>query len=381
MTRQDFIVNNLKDLSSKYAVFLSRNEIFELSDKTFKVSGFSGYNKDEVFKILKNNEVIFGLLTGFIFTDKEFYFFRQSFKSYERVRRFSFDDFLTIEAKHRTFLNKGELSINQNLIEYENLHSFQIEAYEMIKKSIEDAHLEYENYLENLKMEAALIEKNRVLKLKREQEDTLVLLDKDNDGDVDLIDVDFNKILSKNQKKIIEADKKYIHQFVKVSNYIKTKKVNTQKIFESIKDTANQEELQKMSSLLKNQIHSYELIVFHSVNMIGALVTEDLITFYEIYESFDKIGMFNSNWENEVSEKLTNIGNKLDDLMHLIYNMEQNIIAELDNLSYITQESFKELNISVTNQLKEVESSINFNNLLTGIQTYQMYKLNKNLNE
>ena len=173
-------------------------------------------------------------------------------------------------------------------------------------------------------------------------------------------------------------DKNYIHQFVKVSNFIKTKKQNTQRIFESIRDTSSQEELEERVSLLKNQIHSYELLVFHSINMIGALVSEDLITFYEIYESFDKLSMFNSNWENEVSEKLTNIGDKLDDLMESIYNMEQNIVSELSHLSYVTQASFEDLNISVTNQLREVESSINTNNLLTGIQAYQLYKINKN---
>ena len=173
-------------------------------------------------------------------------------------------------------------------------------------------------------------------------------------------------------------DKNYVHQFVKISNFIKTKKANTQKIFESIRDTSSQEELEERFSLLKNQIHAYELLVFHSINMIGALVSENLISFYEIYESFDKLSMFNSNWENEVSEKLTNIGDKLDDLMEAIYNMEQNIVSELSYLSYVTQESFEDLNRSVTNQLKEVESSINTNNLLTGIQTYQLYKINKN---
>ena len=380
MTREDFITKSLVELSSKYVVFLSKNEILELTETS--LSAFTGYNKEEVFRIVKNNEIIFGLKEGFIFTQYGFYFLNQSFKSYNRVFKFNFDDFLTIEASHTTLFKTGKLYINKTFIKNDNrIYHFQLDVYEKIKTTINQAITEYKLYQENLVKEAVLSEKNRVLNLKREQENTLELLDKDNDGDVDLIDVDFNKILSKNQKKIIEADKKYIHQFVKVSNYIKTKKVNTQKIFESIQDTVNQEELQKMTSLLKNQIHSYELIVFHSVNMIGALVTEDLITFYEIYESFDKIGMFNSNWENEVSEKLTTIGNKLDDLMLLIYNMEQNISAELHNLSYITQESFEELNISVTNQLKEVESSINFNNLLTGIQTYQMYKLNKNLKE
>jgi len=53
-------------------------------------------------------------------------------------------------------------------------------------------------------------------------------------------------------------------------------------------------------------------------------------------------------------------------------------VSELNNLSYVTQESFEELNNSVINQLKEVESSINTNDLLTGIQAYQLYKINKN---
>ena len=221
-------------------------------------------------------------------------------------------------------------------------------------------------------------EKARIAKLNQNQDLILSQLDSNNDGEVDLIENDFNKLFSKNQKRVMDIDKNYIHQFVKVSNFIKTKKQNTQKIFESIRDTSTQDELEERVNLLKNQIHAYELLVFHSINMIGAVVSEDLITFYEIYESFDKLGMFNSNWENEVSEKLTNIGDKLDDLMYSIYNMEQNIVSELSHLSYVTQESFEDLNRSVTSQLKEVESSINTNNLLTGIQAYQLYKINKN---
>ncbi len=59
-------------------------------------------------------------------------------------------------------------------------------------------------------------------------------------------------------------------------------------------------------------------------------------------------------------------------------HMEQNIVSELNHLTYVTQESFQDLNSSVTSQLKEVESSINTNNLLTGIQAYQLYKINNN---
>jgi len=204
-------------------------------------------------------------------------------------------------------------------------------------------------------------------------------LDKDNNGNVDLIEGnDFNTLLQKNQKKVIEIDRDFIQKFVKISNYIKIKKQNIQQIYESIKISDNHAELDERINLLKNQIHTYELLLFHSINMIAAIVKEDMIVFYEIYESFDKLGIFNSNWENDVAEKLVNIGDKLDDLMYSIYQMESKIVSEIGNLSYVTQESFSELNNSVSRQLGEIDSTLKFNNLLTGIQSYQLYKMNKN---
>jgi hypothetical protein len=112
--------------------------------------------------------------------------------------------------------------------------------------------------------------------------------------------------------------------------------------------------------------------------MITSLVDSDLTTFYEIYECFDQLGVFNSNWENEVSNKLTDIGDGIKDLMYSIYQMENKIVNSIDNLTYTTQESFMDLTNSVEKQLSSIDSSIKFNNLLTGIQTYQMYKINQN---
>jgi hypothetical protein len=135
-----------------------------------------------------------------------------------------------------------------------------------------------------------------------------------------------------------------------------------------------------MLGILKNQINTYEILVFHSINMLGSIVSDDLITFYEIFETLDKLGIFNSNWENEVSEKLSNIGDKLNDLMFSIDSMEQKIVSELNSLNYFMQEGFSDLNSSIINQLMEIDSSINTNNLLAGIQAYQLYKINKNTN-
>jgi hypothetical protein len=222
-------------------------------------------------------------------------------------------------------------------------------------------------------------EERRIEILSLNKSKIISVLDKDGNGEVDLVDGEsFNKLLTKNQKSIVEIDKNYIQKFVKISLYLKTKKSNTQKIFDSIKDTKNETELNELISLLKNQIHTYELLVFHSISMITSLVESDLITFYEIYECFDQLGVFNSNWENEVSNKLTDIGDGIKDLMYSIYQMENKIVNSIDNLTYVTQDSFEELNNSVNKQLSSIDSSIKYNNLLTGIQTYQMYKINQN---
>lgn len=64
--------------------------------------------------------------------------------------------------------------------------------------------------------------------------------------------------------------------------------------------------------------------------------------------------------------------------MYSINSMENNIVNSLETLTYVTEDSFSELNKSIAYQLNSINSSINFNNLLTGIQTYQMYKINQN---
>jgi hypothetical protein len=221
------------------------------------------------------------------------------------------------------------------------------------------------------------VQKEKELKVKKHN--LISELDKDKNGKVDLIDeTGFVKLLNKYQSKIIEIDKIYIQKFVKISGHLRMKRENLQKIFLSIKDIKNEQELKELVGLLKNQIHSYELFVFHSISMITSLKEGNLIVFYEIYECFDQLGVFNSNWENEVSKKLTDIGEGIKDLMYSINEMENRIVNSIEHLSYITQDSFIDLQSSITNELREIDSSIQVNNLLTGIQTYQMYKINQN---
>jgi hypothetical protein len=205
-------------------------------------------------------------------------------------------------------------------------------------------------------------------------------LEKNSNGEVELIDSEtFNNLLIKNQNIIIAIDPNYFQNFVIISNYINSKKNNTQKLFSIIHKVENEKELYEYTGLLKKQIHTYELIVFHSISMISSLLISDLKIFNEIYESFDNSGIFNSKWENEVSNKLTNIGNRLWlwDLMYSIDKMEEGIVNSLYKLTYTTKKSFSKLNSLITSQLSNIDSPINYNNLIIGIQTYRIYKINQ----
>ncbi|MCF8293116.1 MAG: hypothetical protein K9I70_04830 [Chitinophagaceae bacterium] len=323
-----------------------------------------------------SNTPKFGLKSGVVLDDfDELYFIvdnerhvGRKFKSLKEIKEiFHIHNSTSIKINYvwdNCYIRMTESEI-QFLQEFLNIFSFKV-----------DEEIEHINNKERLEKEK---EKNRLESLKKSQTSLLQEFDKDGNGVVDVIEGvdDFMILFKKHQKKIIDVDKQYIQNFVKVSNYLKTKRQNIQDIFSSIKNTKNQLQLNENVGILKNQIHTYELLLFHSLNMIISIVEEDLIIFYEIYESFDKLNMFNSNWENEVAQQLKNIEDGFSELMHSIDSMERNIVSGLNQLTYVTQEGFSDLERSVTKELQSIDSSIKFNNLLTGISTYQLYKINK----
>jgi methyl-accepting chemotaxis protein len=225
--------------------------------------------------------------------------------------------------------------------------------------------------------ELRIEEETRLKKLQVSQTNVLNELDKDGNGEIDVVEGnDFNLLLKKHQKSIVEIDRNYVQQFVKISSYLKTKKDNIQSIFNSIKDTPNQKVLNEYVEILKDEIHSYNLILLNSLNMIVSLVEDDMITFYEIHEKFDNLNMFDSKHEKDISQKLENIGDGLKTLMYEIREVGEQISYSIQDLTYATEE----LNNQLTNQLSEIDSTLKVGNLINTINTYQNYKNNRRLN-
>ena len=230
--------------------------------------------------------------------------------------------------------------------------------------------------INGLIFELLIDEYNNLNQFKSTSENLLKELDKDNNGQLDFIEGgdDYLTLLKKHQSKIVEIDRTYIQQFIKVSNYLTQKKQNLQIIFERVKDSVNQSQLDELGEILNQEIHTYNIILLNSLHMINSLVEDDMITFYEIYERFDKLSMFTSNWENQVTKKLEQVNVNLIVLMKELREVGNRIESSIENLSFVTEESTRKL----TSKMSEIDSTLQVGNLLNLIQAYQMYKVNKN---
>ena len=101
-------------------------------------------------------------------------------------------------------------------------------------------------------------------------------------------------------------------------------------------------------------------------SMLIFLLEGKQIYFFEILESFDKLGALDSSWQKDVSKKMTSIEAKLDLLILGISNLNDNI------------NRLVEKNDEVLQQLQSIDSNISTNNLIQAITAYQVYKINKN---
>ena len=285
--------------------------------------------------------------------------------------------------KQRVPENLSHISLSNE----ETIIGFWEEFYKNCKK-------EYNLFL-NSKKESISKNKNEIIEI---IDEFIKKYDSDKNDEIDLFEEDngLSELLKKHQKKIIEIDRSYIQNFVKMNEYIKTKKSNCIQTFNLIKQQLEEykeidvksyegsdeenykENIKFFKSSFEDLIQTYRLLVLHSLSMITSLVNDDMITFYEIYEILDKLGIFNSNHENLIEDKLSNIETSLGELISSINQMEKNIVKGLDKLTYVTESSFKDLNKSIVKELQGIDSKLGFNNLLTSIQTYQTYQINKN---
>lgn len=257
-------------------------------------------------------------------------------------------------------------------------------------RELDKIELELQNQ-KNIEFEKLKIERDKELKILKQN--FTLKFDKDKNGTIDAIEGEneFHDLLEKYQETVIskmkEYNQNYVHQFIKVDNYIQDKRKNLQLLFERIKNVENKHskvqyeeriidknDFINYKDTLENEIYTYNLIVFNSLNLITSLINDNQIVFYNIYEKFDKLDIYTSNWEKDMTKNLSEINKNIKNLISEIQNMGREIQQSIGDLTYVTQKSQEQL----SEKLTEINSSVKVGNLINSINTYQNYKSNKN---
>lgn len=101
--------------------------------------------------------------------------------------------------------------------------------------------------------------------------------------------------------------------------------------------------------------------------MVVFYLNDKKINYFEIYESFDKLGVFNNAWQNNVLDKLQNIENRLESMSNQLVQLNDSFQSLVNNSE------------NIVNELQKLNSNVVTNNLLTTINAYQAYRLNSNV--
>ena len=91
------------------------------------------------------------------------------------------------------------------------------------------------------------------------------------------------------------------------------------------------------------------------------------IKYFEIYEAYDKLGVFNNHWENSVLNKLSSIEDRLDALSN-----------ELVKLNYGFQQ-LVEHSDSIINELEKLNNNVVTNTMIASLNTYQNWRIKSKL--
>ena len=265
------------------------------------------------------------------------------------------------------------------------------EDYNEAKKEVKTKYQnkkDIEEKIDNLKKTVPNLNQE-IIKLEKDYHNQLVKhfrtnYDKNNNGEIDTLENknDFLKYLQSYQDKIIEVSEKmgddYIHILVKINDKLNLKRESINKSLVEIMKINNgfsqSSNIEVYESFINDEIQYYNSLLANSLFMASSLVNNDRITFRTIYEKFDKLNIFNSHYENQTLNLLNSINNNLNKIIQEIKELNFSVTSALQDLTYATQENTEK----ITQELKTLDSSVNFNTLIAGINAYQNYKINKN---
>lgn len=104
-----------------------------------------------------------------------------------------------------------------------------------------------------------------------------------------------------------------------------------------------------------------------AMTMVVFYLNDNKVSYFEIHQAFEKLGVFDSTWQKNLMSKISNIETNLsninDNLSQMNYNFEQ-----------LINQSEK-----ITNELKGISGSVQTGNMIQAISAYQSWRINRKI--
>ena len=211
-------------------------------------------------------------------------------------------------------------------------------------------------------------------------------VDKDANGQIDLIESSvFIEAVKTHQKEIQAINPDFVKNFVKLENHLKTRRSSIKSIFahamkfklgnhsHDIFEAAAKEDLKDWNlnkQFLMGEMKAYTAVQYNAIHMVNALLTDDMITFYEVYEAFDKLEIWHSQYEQISTAQLQSLNDNIRQLIRTTQESTHRIVDSLGDLTYRMAEQ--------NDNLKEIHGAVTAGNLLSAINTFQLHRISKN---
>lgn len=283
-------------------------------------------------------------------TQNRFQLFKPVGKSHSVVKSDREKEHYKIKQDENKLINNLKKIIKKNEI----FNNLRIDELKSVKLFINDnkIKLDDDKILVFLKIDEFI----KKITQETETEIQYIINDFDLRRDTDLINKHFY-----NLSKTIPLAQDYIDVSAVSAGFILPNLINKIKFYNDNSD--------KLFSGLEEKIITIKFYNSLSFLMLNYLIEDEKLKYFEYYNLFEKLGVFDSTWQNKIYNKLSSIDNSLS-------KINENLKILNDNIKDVAVE-INGLKESLNSKLSDIKSSADVDNIISSIQLYQLYKINK----
>jgi hypothetical protein len=187
--------------------------------------------------------------------------------------------------------------------------------------------------------------------------DTKNVLDKDDNQKLDLVEsTHIDQLIENNQVKIREIEKSenksYIPDLVKINLFLNDYQKGIITEFDKIQSEIENVDYKNNLDIFKRDLNFYKVLITNLILMIRNLINDNLVGYYKTHDMFDKLSIFESNYEKKLISELIGVKNITKQLIDVTLESRDQITSELINLNVsmdIMSDELRDLN-SVLNK-------------------------------